>query len=300
MTHNYEYKYLKYKAKYNELKKNIQIGADNAEVNNDIDIDKNIKNIFNEFANGFLIPLYLETKCCYNDFMTISSKNKYQQEYIEVVRKELDGFIIGLMIKLKNNIENSNGINMDDNDILKQNAKIIKDTNLENLEKKLKNIIIPLIDYIVSAYARDLNNVDWATHFRIPHYKIKYTNDLNRTNKNCLKIDDDKEKCCDLDTNASNCIDYIVKTKIIRASYLLNELKEVLNKALPNTHQIEKSDISKTIDKINEFIDNHFKKSKKFEEGNKDFKPKPNIFNRLINRKSKYGEMEFIPIVNKK
>ena len=288
----YEYKYLKYKVKYNELKKNIQIGADN-------NTERKINNIFNEFVNSFLILLYLETECCYNDLHTLSENNNNndnQKIYILIVKDELSNYRKRQEELFRNILRgyNKNLYGMNMSDVFKYYKAIVKKINLENLQNYLKNIIEPLIKNITDNYKKMINNIYKRVEGKkIPHYKIKYVKDLNRTNKNCLKIDDN-EKCCDLTVNASNCIDYIVNTRITRASYLLDELYDLL----PNIYVNEKIIILEIRIIVEDLIENNLNESKNIEKENKKFKP--GILNKLINKKSEYGEIEFIPIINKK
>ena len=302
MTHNYEYKYLKYKAKYNELKKNTQMGADNMKIKNDIKtnkktnndmeeyakkMEKQAKNILHEFVNSFIIPLYLETKCCYNDLRIISSKNNYQKIYIEIIKDELLNYMRRQETIFMNYIVAyvSKPDRMNIYNALQNYSTVIENINWMDY---IVEIVIPLIYYIVKNYRKMYNNIKKKIAEKgIPFYKIKYVKDLNRTDKrDCLIISDSNVKCCDSKTNASNCIDYIINTRIGRALYILDELYKI------SPHQIQLK-----IHEIHIIVGNII--NDKMDEEKKNYQSDDSILTKLKN-KIKYGGIEITPIVNKK
>lgn len=188
------------------------------------DINSILKSHVNEIIDSFIVPVITELECCLNDIYRINTKgrNKYQAGYLnEMIRlfenyyEEINDYVTKyLSINQKEHIS-----------LIIENR--VKNINSDNFQEIFEKEIWPFCAVIINGYTLMINNLtDYTNKNKIPSYKIKFNKDMerNETDLTCIESTNKSEKCCDLSTNASNCIEMSGIYRINRLRLILNDM----------------------------------------------------------------------------
>lgn len=220
MDSNYQ-KYIKYKTKYLQLKAMIG-GEEKGDVN-----DK-LRTRVNQIIESFIVPVLLEMDCCQKDLFKIKVYNNKQKDFTEQTQylSEMQKYFKDYYDSIQNYIKSIfNGTKEDFISLLQKSVPFY---NIQNFEEKNKELIDPLSRKIVKEYVTVIKRLNmYVIDKKIPAYRIKFTNDMERLQENCITVNKLK-KCCENSGDTSNCVTQMGATRLTRLYGIITEIKQLI------------------------------------------------------------------------